>query len=208
MKKVLIISKTKMYNGACIGGIIVPDLTSVRLLNHDRTYHTVDTEFNIGQLWEMELKAPPKLIKPHVEDVLVQSKKFIKDVTAFDQLIEDKELRKIVWKGHPKNLFQGLLAWTGNRHGFIGDKSNVPEMSTGFWLPDKNLTFDGKYYIYDDGKGNYDSTFGLKYVGFEKAIDTIPRNTRVRVSLAKWWHPKDIEIEDRCYLQLSGWYKT
>ena len=39
-------------------------------------------------------------------------------------------------------------------------------------------------------------------------IKVIPAGTLVRVSLARWWRPEDSEpnFEERCYLQLSGWY--
>lgn len=210
MSKVLIISKTrKGQQGACVGGIIVPELKSVRLLNTDGTHHKVaTTEFQIGQLWEMDLKPPAKFIPPHVENVLIQSKKLINKVDSFESVIDKQELAQIVWEGHPQSLFQGCLYWTGNRHGYI--QKDIPEMSTGFWIPDKDLIFDGgKYYIYDDGREKWDSRFGFKYVGFEKPIDTIAAGTRVRVSLATWWHPDDIpDMPDRCYLQLSGWYNT
>jgi hypothetical protein len=208
MSRVLIISKTRMYNGACIGGITIPDLKSVRLLNPDRSYHPADTDFAVGQVWDMELKTAPNLTPPHNEDVLVLSKKFVKKVSAFNDVIDEKGLSKIVWTGNPKNLFEGCLSWTGNRHGFIG-KANISEMSTGFWIPDRDLVYNDKYYIYDDGNDNWDSVFGFKYVGFEPPINTIKAGKKVRVSLAKWWHPKDTpDMPDRCYLQLSGWYDT
>lgn len=210
MSKVLIISKTRKGKyGACVGGITIPELKSVRLLNADGTHHKAETEFQIGQLWEMDLKPAPKLIPPHVENVLIQSKRLIKEVDSFESVIEEDVLSKIVWQGHPTKLFQGLLSWTGNRSGFVS-KDAIPDMSTGFWIPNKDLSFDGKsYYIYDDGRGKYNSRFGFKYVGFEKPVDTIPANTRVRVSLATWWHPDDApDMEDRCYLQLSGWYSS
>jgi hypothetical protein len=41
----------------------------------------------------------------------------------------------------------------------------------------------------------------------DTSIPIIKANTLIPVSLAKWWHPKENpNIEDRCYLQLSGWY--
>lgn len=50
----------------------------------------------------------------------------------------------------------------------------------------------------------------IPYVGFEPAVDLIPKGTLVRVSLARWWRPHDSppDMEERCYLQLSGWYEV
>ncbi|MFH1320564.1 MAG: hypothetical protein ABII90_07920 [Bacteroidota bacterium] len=44
----------------------------------------------------------------------------------------------------------------------------------------------------------------ISYVGFQNPVDKIPAGTLVRISLARWWSPN--EDEERCYLQLSGWY--
>ena len=46
----------------------------------------------------------------------------------------------------------------------------------------------------------------LVFKGYEPMIGVIPAGTICRISLSKWWKPKDIDIEMRCYLQLSGWY--
>ena len=44
----------------------------------------------------------------------------------------------------------------------------------------------------------------IPFVGFQSPIGLIPANTLVRVSLARWWANNN--DEERCYLQLSGWY--
>lgn len=43
----------------------------------------------------------------------------------------------------------------------------------------------------------------LKFVGFQEHVSRIQAGTIIRLSLANWW---DGQGEDRCYLQLSGWY--
>ena len=40
---------------------------------------------------------------------------------------------------------------------------------------------------------------------WELEFHQIPLNTLVRISLARWWVPAGMS-EERCYLQLSGWY--
>lgn len=81
-------------------------------------------------------------------------------------------------------------------------------MSTGFWEPDQDLRMqqDGHRITYeypvDSGVRN------IKYVGFEDALDRLPAGMLLRVSLARWWCPEDKpDLEERCYLQLSGWYE-
>jgi hypothetical protein len=98
------------------------------------------------------------------------------------------------------------LGWTGNGNGYISEGKGVPDHSTGFWIPDQDLIFENGHYSYLIKLGGIKLKRSLKYVGFENPIAVIPSGTKVRVSLAKWWHPEDIVIEDRCYLQLSGWY--
>lgn len=41
--------------------------------------------------------------------------------------------------------------------------------------------------------------------GFQTPLDYIPQGTVLRMSLANWWKKGDSD-EERCYLQLSGWY--
>ncbi len=45
------------------------------------------------------------------------------------------------------------------------------------------------------------------FVGFQEPLAEIPAGAVVRISLAHWWRPRDHpEEEERCYLQLSGWF--
>ena len=45
------------------------------------------------------------------------------------------------------------------------------------------------------------------FVGFQEPLAEIPAGALVRISLAHWWRPRDHpEEEERCYLQLSGWF--
>jgi hypothetical protein len=111
------------------------------------------------------------------------------------------------WRGNPKILFDGTFRFTWNRSGYISKQVQLPPCSTGFWIPDQPLSLDRQsdkiYYRYTKNHFNC----RLKYVGTDPIQDVIPAETLTRVSLARWWHPDDIsDFEDRCYLQLSGWY--
>jgi hypothetical protein len=108
------------------------------------------------------------------------------------------------WEGSIKKVFGGLLGFTGSNNGYIAARLGVPDHSTGFWIPKRDLTLrdDGSHYDYTRGFFRR----GLKYVGEPPPIPVIKAGTLVRVSLAGWWKPDDVEIEERCYLQLSGWF--
>lgn len=98
------------------------------------------------------------------------------------------------------------MKFTGSGNGFISKSGGVPGYSTWFWLPDKALTLcsDSKHYEYPAMFGGR----GLSYVGEPDPVQIIPAHSLVRVSLARWWKQTDADadFEERCYLQLSGWY--
>jgi putative nucleic acid modification protein with dual OB domain len=94
--------------------------------------------------------------------------------------------------------------------GYISRSTGIPKSSTGYWLPNRPLTltyryekpyYQIKYDIYND----YQGTLSIPYVGFADPIQQIPVSALIRISLARWWIPTGIN-EERCYLQLSGWY--
>lgn len=115
-----------------------------------------------------------------------------------------------ICKGNIDNLFDKSLKFTTHGKGYI-NSSKVPQQSVSFWIADKDLI----KYIDSDGKVRYkyqpddpwSPEIQIKYVGLQPTEDTIPKGTLLRVSLARWWAPDNTEIEKRCYLQLSGWYK-
>ncbi|MFP4441222.1 MAG: hypothetical protein ACLFVO_28645, partial [Chloroflexaceae bacterium] len=80
----------------------------------------------------------------------------------------------------------------------------VPDQSVGFWMIPADLHRQDRNqkprYILDH------HGLDMPYVGFAPAVGTLPAGTLVRVSLARWWRPEDSYEEERCYLQLSGWY--
>lgn len=84
---------------------------------------------------------------------------------------------------------------------FRVNREDIPSFSTQFWIADSDLIYTeqfGKHYY------RYKQT-RLKFVGFQEIVKRIPAGTIIRLSLANWWDG-DGSGEDRCYLQLSGWY--
>ena len=193
-------SKTRVGGGrVCVGGID-RNLGSLRLYEAGGQFPPGNSPYEVGQVWEMTYQPKPHTKPPPVEDVCVLERQPL----GVQQHLADR-LRGLVdtWQGDPRVLFDGLLRFTGRMRGYV-EEPGVPNRSTGFWLPERDMRFlrvDGKaYYRY--------MMWDLSYVGVADPIDVIPAGTLVRVSLARWWRPLDAAdgFPERCYLQLSGWY--
>jgi len=198
--EVLILSKTHVGANACVGGIVIENLLPVRLHNGINTYQPGNTEFEIGQIWDLDFNNRPDS-PPHVEDVIILNRRFVRTVDNIRNFILD---RCIIWRGGPHVLFNEMVKWTGNGSGFI-NADNIPPNSVGFWISDRDLAFENSYYSYPPPT-RFHTRKRLSYVGFTEPVGVIQAGTLIRVSLAKWWRPKDANVENRCYVQLSGWY--
>ncbi len=202
--KVLIVAKTRMGGGACIGAI-TEEAESVRLIPFNEDPHDgANQEYEVGDVWEISAEPVTNLISPHIENVIVYEKHRLG--TAKNS-IDSIERFMPPENGHPFELYEGLLQSTENGALYIAKQSGVPSYSTTFWQPDQPLIRDteGKNvrYRYPTEKGGCTLTF----VGFQEPLEIIPAGTLVRVSLAHWWQPENTPaVEERCYAQLSGWF--
>jgi hypothetical protein len=194
-----------MNNGKCCVGGITDDGRYVRLLTNEGENHSDQTDLAPRQVHQIDFIQRPGTKPPHVEDVLIQKISFKDNLNPKTKVLDFIKKCKIpIWQGSPENLFDGSIKWTHNGSGYINEEG-IPAHSVGFWVSDKSLS-KGLYY----GKTRYNYKNGaewlsLPYVGFEKAVYTIPAGTLLRVSLARWWDQKGTS-EQRCSLQLSGWY--
>lgn len=202
--KVLIVAKTRRGVGACVGGVTAHG-RSLRLEAADaETNERAGLEYEVGEWWEVEAAQPARIIRPHVETVVVRHKRRLeveKDPVAF---ISRHMPPKV---GGPSLLYEGLAQVAGSGALYISAARGLPPYSTLFWRPDRPLQRD------DDAKRiryRYPAPNGgctLTFVGFQEPIEVIPAGALVRVSLAHWWRPADKADEEmRCYLQLSGWF--
>ncbi len=211
--EVLILSKT-FYGQQflCVGGIVSETGQYLRLLNAEGWYQYPDTEFEIGAVWDISFTPSKEIHPPHTEDVIVLTKHYLRIEEDIPGILYSAGVP--VWKGGISSLFDGLLSWTMSGSGYITRENGIPQHSVGFWIPDRALLQkfmtgerrDGEIYrsvrfVYPGDDGDHD----LPYKGCAMAVRQIPAGTLVRVSLAKWWDTNGT-TEERCALQLSGWY--
>jgi len=200
---VIIVSKTHMSSAACVGGVLANG-RFVRLLDSNGFNQDSDTEFEVGDVYTITFSERNDKRPPHLEDILLNTMVHKFSFSTTEKMVDylKDNLKVKIWRGSTEILFDGKLQWTSGGSGYISESGEIPENSVGFWIPDKDL--NRKDY---NEKVRYSYPIrwrNISFVGFQNPVDKIPAGTLVRVSLARWWSPN--EDEDRCYLQLSGWY--
>lgn len=209
--KLVIVAKTRMRTGACVGAITFEG-QSVRLIapNQDAGDH-FNLEYEIGDVWEVEGEPPAVLRPPHVENIVVRSKRKLRAV-ELARVVGFIEKTMPPHIGDPEQLYEGLVRHTPGGPLYITEREDLPARgipcrSTLFWRPDRDLLRDEESkrirYRYPGDDGGCTLTF----VGFQEPPPVIPAGALMRVSLAHWWRPEEhLEQELRCYVQLSGWF--
>ena len=205
--RVLIVAKTRMGSGACIGAITEKG-ESVRLISFNEDPHDgANREYEVGDIWEITGEPETSLIPPHNENFVVHKKSRIHRTKDPKDLVSAIELLMPPKTGHPRTLYEGLLQNSESGRLHISKQNGIPSYSTTFWRTDQPLTrdTDGRKVRYRYPTENGGCT--LTFAGFQEPPETLPTGTLLRVSLAHWWKPEDIpEIGERCYAQISGWF--
>ena len=200
---VLIVAKTRMGAGACIGAIALDDGRSVRLIDaHVDVHQGAGMHYAVGELWEIETEAA-EIVPPHVEDILVLSSRRAgrrADVVA----IVEQHMAPAA--GGVDRVFNGRLQRAPGGALYVTDDGGLPAFSTCFWRPDRPLrrveTEHRIRYVYPGDQGDCSFVF----VGFQDPVAEIPAGTLLRLSLTRRWRPDNKpDFELRCYAQLSGW---
>ena len=205
--RVLIVAKTRMGSGACIGAITEKG-ESVRLIPFNADPHDgANREYEVGDIWEISAEPEISLIPPHNENIVVREKRRLRTTKDTKDLVSAIELLMPPKSGDPRELYEGLLKTTSSGSLYIAVDSEIPPYSTTFWRPDQPLTRDTEAkrirYRYPTENGGCTFTF----VGFQESLETIPADMLLRVSLAHRWRPKDQpDAEERHYAQISGWF--
>ena len=182
--RVLIVAKTRMGSGACIGAITETG-QSVRLvpLNADPR-DGANREYEVGDIWKITGEPETSLTPPHNENFVVHSKARLYRMEDTRELIGAIELLMPPKPGDPHQLYGGLLKTTDSGSLYLPPGSDVPSYSTMFWRTDQPLTLERELrklrYLYPTDNGGCTLTF----VGFQKTLETIPAGTLLRVSLA------------------------
>lgn len=201
MTKVLIVSRTKMRGGVCVGGFDVDAGENVRLLPLDGQHsHHASVPYRIGQVWEMDLRRPSDLRPPHVEDMLVRSARREGDQPTLAAWLGE---RVPTVEGDASKLFGGTLHVSGGGTAYVGHNA-VPTSSVAFWRPSADLE------LAPGGRPHYRAPFNahtvsVAYVGESEPDPIIAAGSLVRMSLARWFAPGGDAFEG-CWLQVSGWY--
>lgn len=202
---VLIVAKTHLSEGVCIGAL---DRNGVylRLLDGKGGHQPVHCPFEVKQVWEIICRKADNLKPPHVEDVKILHAEYKRTLHAGRTMLDVLKKCKVkIWTGPPEVLFDNCLSWTVKGRGYVSRAGRIPEHSVGFWISDKDLIgyrgYEKFRYMYPDWRYNRN----LPLVGFDTPVPIIPAGTLLRVSLARWWDSEG-ETEERCSLQLSGWY--
>jgi len=207
MSKILIVSKTKMANDrVCVGGIDLEKSLSVRLLDSGGYHETRENcPYNIRDCWEIEYIQSPRPL-PHSEDIKVLNRKrtgVLRQELSIIDILKNSHFH--IYQGSIRNTFEGKLKCT-NSGTFYISKDDIANKSTCFWICDRNLIRNNNFgkirYRYQDGTRNWG--YDIVYVGLEdNPTNVISQGTLIRLSLAHWWLH---ESEEKCFLQLSGWY--
>jgi hypothetical protein len=204
--EVLILSKSYLGgNNVFVGGMVLESKQNIRLLNSDGWHPYLDTEYRIGQVWDIDFQKVENLRDPHSEDVIVKSQFYLRSIDNLSKFIQQPGMR--IWRGSIDHLFDSRLLWAEAGAGYITElQRNIPTSSEGFWINDRQINYekDG-HYLYLPGT-RYGTNRKMKYRGVAAPLPSIPANTLLRVSLARWWKPEGSVDEKRCYLLLSGWY--
>lgn len=205
--EVLILSKTKYgQTQVCVGGICVSNKQFIRLLNQGGYYQPADTQFNIGDIWNISFTPVTYRREPHNEDVTIHTHRFARKIYPLETYI--KNMGVPIWRDNIANIFEGKIKWTANGKGYFSENiNNYPSHSVGFWISDIDLRHqrigNQDLYVYQ----NNGITRQIVYKGNQAILQVIPKGRLIRLSLAKWWKPENSDIEPRCWLQLSGWYE-
>lgn len=219
--KVVIVARTVMYRGSgrrCIGGLVAEGegLRSVRLMDArsgiGSDYWDDSVPFHIGDVWDLDMAFDPNASPPQIENALVSAipdqslqRSSPQKLQAWLTANNNAKLRAIspacLWSGGPWHLFgDAKIHYTSNNSCWVSP-DDLPAVSTGFWFPSQDLRLsiqgDKEYYCFPSRYDYGDPR--LPYVGERPTVETLPRGSLLRVSLAREW-------EGRHYLMLSGWY--
>ncbi len=138
--RVLIVAKTRMGGGACIGALSTSG-QSLRLMpNPAKQLDGFNLEYSVGDVYTLlDYEFPTDLTPPHIENVIVRDKRF----ERFEEDPSGPILKLVTPKeGGPEVLYDGMTGCTMTGALYIAKRLGVPAYSTTFWRPDQPLRLD------------------------------------------------------------------
>ncbi len=210
--RVVIVGKTKMKGGVCVGGLIEATGQSVRLIPKGASCNPSDTDFDVGEVWDLDIKPRAGVSPPHVEDHdILRAGTLAHEIEDLDEWLRENAEP---WEGDRTALFAGTLEFRDNGTAYVPTAGELPDCSTGFWVLPNKMVYDPfvkgngeevPYYRLVSG-----NPVKMKYVGLLPVAQlprVLPAGTLVRLSLAHAWPtaPRE-EDRDKLFLQLSGWF--
>jgi hypothetical protein len=204
---VLIVARTRLGKAVCVGGMTEDGGRPIRLFPEHGQFLPPDCPLQVGELWDMHLTAIPIVYPPHVEDHIHRPLRLEGRVATMRTFILN---RQESWVGGPSSLFDGRLRFAHTGRAFVSRAPPLPRQSVGYWvIPDPlSVDLDEREHaiyrgaVHDDSK---ERALVVPYVGTADPARELPAGTLVRVSLSRWWRAAQ-HVEERCYLQMSGWY--
>ena len=175
--EVLIVSRTRMRNGVCCGGLDLQSGEFIRLHDHWGKNLTESAPFQIGEVYDLNYRKSVNARPiPHVEDkeILPHYEKLRQLNTT--EFIDEIDRLVDVPTGGIDAIFEGKL----RRSTFATyiSPDDIPQFSVCFWRPDAPLIKSGFL-----GKTKYwfEGSYAINYVGFQEPIEVIPAGTLLRM---------------------------
>ena len=152
MSVVLVVSRTQMANGVCVGAIDENTGELVRLYNDRGANLPADAPYQIGDRWNVNMQTSWRVRpRPHIEDKDTTFISLINNVgiNGIKQYINTHHLGNKLVSGDISNAFEGCLHFEGTKNYINRDK--IAGFSTQFWITDRDLihcvSFGRHYYI-------------------------------------------------------------
>ena len=180
--EVLIVSRTRMRNGVCCGGLDLQSGEFIRLHDHWGKNLTESAPFQIGEVYDLNYRKSVNARPiPHVEDkeILPHYEKLRQLNTT--EFIDEIDRLVDVPTGGIDAIFEGKL----RRSTFATyiSPDDIPQFSVCFWRPDAPLIKSGFL-----GKTKYwfKGCNAINYVGFQEPLEMIPAGTLLRMSFLEY----------------------
>lgn len=199
--QVVIVGRTRMKTGLCIGAICEQTGRRLRLIPPHQHNQPIDCPYQVGQRWQLDCRPKPQPNGPHTEDVWVYAHTPLPNDVALLPFITQNNL--IDWKGPIQQTFGGGLQLSPNGKCFF-PADTPPRQSTGFWQTEspiiKGMRRGKHHYMCFD----FPKLAILPFAGEGTPHIYIPPLSIVRLSLSRLFTATEPQFQGY-YLQFSGW---